>query len=82
MFCEATYVVVGKQLTRRISARRISALVNLWGLALVTPFGLWQALRFDVGAVPRASWWLLVVYALAASMVTVWLWMRGESLPH
>jgi drug/metabolite transporter (DMT)-like permease len=77
VFCEATYVVVGKQLTCRISARRISALVNLWGLALVTPFGLWQALRFDVGAVPRASWWLLVVYALAASMVTVWLWMRG-----
>ncbi len=77
VLCEATYVVVGKQLTGRVSAKRISALVNLWGLALVTPFGLWQALRFDFAAVPGNAWALLIVYALAASMVTVWLWMTG-----
>lgn len=77
VFCEATYVVVGKRLTGKVSAKRISALVNLWGLALVTPFGLWKAWGFDFGAVPAASWALLVVYALAASMVTVWLWMTG-----
>ncbi|MGE0673573.1 MAG: DMT family transporter, partial [Methylibium sp.] len=44
VFCEALYVVIGKQLTGQVSARRISALVNLWGLALVTPFGLWRGL--------------------------------------
>ena len=38
----------------RCRPRRISALINLWGLALVTPLGLWQALRFDFGAVPAA----------------------------
>ncbi len=75
--CEASYVVIGKRLTGNVSPRRISALINLWGLALVTPFGLWQASRFDFAAVPTASWVLLVFYALAASMVTVWLWMRG-----
>jgi drug/metabolite transporter (DMT)-like permease len=75
--CEAVYVVVGKQLTGNVSARRISALVNLWGFALVTPFGLWQLQGFVFGAVPSASWGLLVFYALAASMVTVWLWMTG-----
>ncbi len=75
--CEASYVVIGKRLTGNVSPKRISALINLWGLALVTPFGLWQASRFDFGAVPLASWALLVFYALAASMVTVWLWMRG-----
>jgi drug/metabolite transporter (DMT)-like permease len=75
--CEAVYVVVGKQLTGNVSARRISALVNLWGFALVTPFGLWQLQGFDFGAVPFASWGLLTFYALAASMVTVWLWMTG-----
>ena len=42
--CEASYVVIGKKLTGSVSPRRISALVNLWGLALVTPLGLWQAL--------------------------------------
>jgi len=77
VLCEASYVVVGKKLTGNVSAKRISALVNLWGLALVTPFGLWQALHFDFGAVGAAPWTLLLFYSLAASMVTVWLWMTG-----
>jgi drug/metabolite transporter (DMT)-like permease len=75
--CEASYVVIGKKLTGNVSAKRISALVNLWGLALVTPFGLWQALGHDFTAVSVASWWLLLFYSLAASMATVWLWMTG-----
>lgn len=75
--CEASYVVIGKKLTGQVSAKRISALVNLWGLALVTPLGLWQATRFAFDAVAPASWTLLVFYSLAASMITVWLWMTG-----
>jgi drug/metabolite transporter (DMT)-like permease len=75
--CEAIYVVIGKKLTGKVSPKRISALINLWGLALVTPFGIWQALRFDFSAVLPASWSLLVSYAMAASVVTVWLWMTG-----
>jgi drug/metabolite transporter (DMT)-like permease len=77
VFCEASYVVIGKRLTANVSPRRISALINLWGLALVTPFGLWQALRFDFHGVAPSMWTLLVFYALAASVVTVWLWMQG-----
>jgi len=75
--CEASYVVIGKRLSGRIGPRRISALVNLWGLALVTPFGVWQALSFDFTAVTPPTWVLLLFYALAASVVTVWLWMTG-----
>jgi drug/metabolite transporter (DMT)-like permease len=77
VLCEAFYVVIGKRLTAQVSPRRISALINLWGLALVTPLGLWQALRFDFAAVAPSLWALLVFYALAASMWSVWLWMRG-----
>ncbi|BDI05788.1 DMT family transporter [Sphaerotilus microaerophilus] len=77
VFCEASYVVIGKQLTGHIGPKRISALVNLWGLALVTPLGLWQALSFDFGQIGTPTWALLLFYALAASMVTVWLWMTG-----
>ena len=77
VFCEASYVVIGKRLAANVSPRRISALINLWGLALVTPFGLWQAWRFDFAAVDIPTWGLLLFYAVAASMVTVWLWMRG-----
>jgi drug/metabolite transporter (DMT)-like permease len=75
--CEAAYVVIGKRLTGSLSPRRISALINLWGLALVTPLGLWQALSFDFSTVTAPTWGLLVFYALAASVVTVWLWMKG-----
>ncbi|MCU0923889.1 MAG: DMT family transporter [Burkholderiaceae bacterium] len=77
VLCEASYVVIGKRLTGKVSPRRISALINLWGLALVTPLGLWQALRFDFGAVTAGTWLLLGFYSIAASMVTVWLWMQG-----
>ena len=77
VFCEAAYVVIGKRLTRSLSPRRISALINLWGLALITPLGLWQALRFDFGGVQPSIWALLAGYSLAASVATVWLWMRG-----
>ena len=77
VLCEASYVVIGKRLTGKLSPRRISALINLWGLALVTPLGLWQAWRFDFGAVATGTWALLVFYSIAASMVTVWLWMQG-----
>ena len=75
--CEASYVVIGKRLTGNVSAKRISAIVNLWGLALVTPLGLWQAMRFDFSVVRPAMWGLLLFYAIAASMATVWLWMTG-----
>lgn len=75
--CEATYVVIGKKLTGNVGPKRISALINLWGLALVTPFGLWQAMSFDFSSVPSGSWWLLLFYSIAASVVTVWLWMTG-----
>ena len=77
VFCEAAYVVIGKQLTAQVSAKRISALINVWGLALVTPMGLWQALSFDFGGVSASNWGLLLFYALTASTVTVWLWMTG-----
>jgi drug/metabolite transporter (DMT)-like permease len=77
VICEASYVVIGKRLTGQLTPRRISALINLWGLALVTPFGLWQAWRFEFATVTPATWGLLVFYALAASMWSVWLWMRG-----
>lgn len=75
--CEAAYAVIGKKLTCALGPKRISALINLWGLALVTPLGLWFAVQFDFGTVPLGLWGLLLFYGLAASVWTVWLWMTG-----
>ena len=77
VFCEASYAVIGKKLTGSLTPRRISALINLWGFVLSTPFGLWLAFQFDFGSVGAATWVLLVFYALAACMWSVWLWMTG-----
>jgi drug/metabolite transporter (DMT)-like permease len=77
VLCESAYAVIGKKLTGALSPRRISSLINLWGFALVTPLGVWQALQFDFGGVASTTWVLLVFYALAASVWTVWLWMTG-----
>jgi drug/metabolite transporter (DMT)-like permease len=77
VLCEAAYAVIGKKLTGVLSAKRISALINLWGFALMTPMGLYLALGFNFGAVPGGIWLLLLFYSLAASIWTVWLWMTG-----
>lgn len=77
VLCEAAYAVIGKKLTGVLSPKRITALINLWGFALVTPFGLWMAWGFDFGKVAPSAWLLLLFYSLAASVWTVWLWMTG-----
>lgn len=75
--CEAVYVILGKRLTASLSPIRISALINLIGLALMTPLGLWQALSFDFGQVAATDWAVLGFYALAASIFSTWLWLSG-----
>ncbi|MBF6617924.1 MAG: DMT family transporter [Candidimonas sp.] len=82
VICEGAYAVIGKKLTRVLSPKRISAIINLWGFVLMTPFGLYIALDFDFSSVGADMWLLLVFYALAASVWTVWLWMTGlKSVP-
>ncbi|HEY4084165.1 MAG TPA: DMT family transporter [Burkholderiaceae bacterium] len=77
MLCEASYVVIGKRLTANVTPRRISAMINLWGLVLVAPLALWQATSFDFSLPSLPIWGLMAFYATAASVITVWLWMTG-----
>jgi drug/metabolite transporter (DMT)-like permease len=80
VLCEAAYAVIGKKLTGALSPKRITALINLWGFALITPLGVWMAWGFDFASVATSNWLLLVFYAFAASVWTVWLWMTGLKL--
>ena len=77
VLCEAAYTVIGKKLTASMGPKRITSLINLWGFALATPFGLYLAWDFDFAAVGWGTWALLLFYAMAACMWTVWLWMTG-----
>ncbi len=75
--CEASYVVIGKRLSATVRPHRVTAIINLWGLLLSTPMGVYLAWSFAFSAVPATTWALLLFYAWAASMATVWLWMKG-----
>jgi drug/metabolite transporter (DMT)-like permease len=77
VLCESAYAVIGKKLTGVLGPKRITSLINLWGFALVTPLGIYQALSFSFVNVLLGTWLLLLFYALAASVWTVWLWMTG-----
>src|SRR5450830_1523448 len=82
VLCEASYAVIAKKLTAVLSPKRITSIINLYGLILMTPFGFYSALHFDFGVVPQGIWWLLLLYGLAASVWSVWLWMTGlKSIP-
>lgn len=77
VLCEASYAVIGKKLTHVLTPKRITALINAWGFVLMAPLGLYAALHFNFQTVTTPTWLLVVFYAMAASIWTVWLWMTG-----
>jgi drug/metabolite transporter (DMT)-like permease len=77
VICEACYVILGKRLAATRAPLRVSALINLWGLVLTAPFGLGQLAATDLAALGPGLWTLLVFYALAASLFSVWMWVSG-----
>jgi len=78
VFCEAMYVVLGKRLTSAsVGPMQISAWINLVGFTLMLPLGIWQGLSFDFGRMTPLLWTLIVVYAIAASVLSTWLWLTG-----
>lgn len=76
VICEAAYSVIGKAHGgARPQAHHLAD--QPVGFAPSTPLGLYMAWGFDFAAVSWNIWLLLVFYALAACMCTVWLWMTG-----
>ena len=76
--CEAIYVVLGKRLTTaNVGAMQITSWINLVGFALMLPLGVWQAIDFDFARITPALWTMIVLYALGASVISVWLWLTG-----
>ncbi len=80
VLCEASFVVLGKRLAPPYRPLRLALGANLVGLALAMPLALIDAANFDAGAVRPEIWLLGVWYALAASVICLWLWYRG--LPY
>jgi drug/metabolite transporter (DMT)-like permease len=79
VLCEALYVVLAKKLSGHLSPKRGSALLNAWGWALTLPLAAWQLWHtgFALGSISAAHWALLGYYAVAASVLSTWLWFTG-----
>jgi len=75
--CEGIYVIIAKRLSATRAPLRVSALINLWGLALMAPLGLWQLSDFNANTFTVELGLLLIFYALAASLFAVWMWVAG-----
>jgi drug/metabolite transporter (DMT)-like permease len=77
--CEASYVVLAKKLSSRLSPKRGSALLNAWGWGLMLPLAAWQLWHtgFELASISAVNWVLLAYYALAASVLSTWLWFTG-----
>lgn len=77
VLCEATNLVLARRLAQTVSPQRITAWVNLWSLLLMAPLALWQGWPLSMAHIPLLHWAALAFYAIASSVIAVWLWMRG-----
>jgi drug/metabolite transporter (DMT)-like permease len=77
---EASFVLLGKRLAPPYRPLRLALGANLVGLALSIPLALPQLPAFDASSVAAGTWALGLWYALASSVICLWLWYRG--LPH
>ena len=77
VICEASYVILAKRLSATRTPLRVSALINVWGLVLVAPFGLYALRSYDLSMLSANHWALLVFYSLSASLFAVWMWVAG-----
>ena len=76
--CEAIFVVLGKRLTTAsVGPMQIAAWMNLVGLALMLPMGIWQGTHFDFARITSTLWILIACYAIGASVLSTWLWLTG-----
>ncbi len=80
VLCEASFVILGKRLAPPYRPLRLALGANLVGLVLAVPLALIDAPTFDIATVTPSMWLLGTWYALAASVVCLWLWYRA--LPY
>lgn len=80
VLCEASFVILGKRLAPPYRPLRLALGANLVGLVLSFPLALMELSAFDPASVSIGAWALGTWYALAASVICLWLWYRG--LPY
>jgi drug/metabolite transporter (DMT)-like permease len=72
-FCGAMafsiFTVLGKTQTRRYGTITVNTFAYVGGALLLMPVTLWQAARFDFGAVPASAWTAVLYMGLVPSVI-------------
>ncbi|MBG9564494.1 DMT family transporter [Brevibacillus agri] len=74
---EALFTIFAKRLSGKITPFQMTAAINVISFAMFLPFAVWEGIRFDWGLVPAHIWWLLVYYAVTASVLSFFFWYNG-----
>lgn len=78
--CEASYVVLSRHIaSTSLSAMRISALSNWYGLLCFIPLGVWSLKDVQWQSIDAQLWLIMIWYVFAASVLCFWLWMKGAA---
>jgi drug/metabolite transporter (DMT)-like permease len=78
--CEASYVVLSRHIANSgLSAMRISAFANWYGLLCFIAFGVWTLKDVPWQSIDAKLWMVMIWYVFAASVLCFWLWMKGAA---
>jgi drug/metabolite transporter (DMT)-like permease len=75
--CEGAFTILGKLLSRHLSACATAALVSSVSLLMIAPFGFYQIQDFDLATLSVRDWLALLWWAGASGIGYFWLWFAG-----
>lgn len=75
---EALWTILGKAVSGKVTSLTIASLTSFFGLALFSPFAVYEARGFDFVAVPLLSWTSIVYYGIG-TVGAYMLWYQGVS---
>ncbi|MEK5389370.1 DMT family transporter [Margalitia sp. FSL K6-0131] len=74
---EALFTIFAKKLSAILSPIQLSTGVNIIGFLLFLPFAIKEAVTFNFMNLSLSVWFLIIYYALTASILSFVLWYRG-----
>lgn len=77
VIAEAFYTIYAKQTAQHLAPLPTAFLVNLIGMALFLPLGLWQGLSFDWTLADGQIWALIFTFAIGSSVFALVFWYMG-----
>lgn len=75
--CEALYVILSRSLSAKLKTFEICIFTQLSGFFLSLPLGIQKGLHFNWAGMPRHVWFLIFWYAVSASILSFFLWIKG-----